>query len=150
LLDLRVRRTSNVKVGINLGEDINSYIIDSLSQSLNENDLQVGIENVGVIILVVRASLSSTSDVGISHVDGLGDVLSGEIKNLRRKSRLIDPSTPVHLRQDIVDLVNIIILVLNICFPSISELRGLNRSLRVVQNVLSEHLLHIVFSNQGL
>lgn len=68
---------------------------------------------------------------------------------LRRKTGLVDPLAPVHLGNDSVHL-RLVVGASNIRLPSRPELSSLNRCLLVVQNILPEESLEIVFSNQAL
>lgn len=115
----------------------------------NKDDSQVGVVLVKEIVLVVRASLSSSLDVGISHLTGLGDVLTAEVEHLRRKSRLVDPRAPVNQRKNSVDL-SLINGLANKGLPSGSKLLSLDRSLLMIQNVLSKEGLEVVLTNQAL
>lgn len=150
LLNLRVGGTSQVEVSIDPGEDVGGGLIESSRQSLNENNLQVRVVVVDEIIFVVRASLTSTGDVGISHVTSLSDVLTAEVEmSLGRKTGSVHPGAPIDLGKDSVDL-GLVDGGANVILPCFSELIGLNGGLRVVQNISLEEGLEAVFSDQAL
>lgn len=136
-------------VGINLGKNIGSNSITLNGEPFKENDLQVTVIIIKVSKVIWRRSTSKCNII-ICKLLCLFGGLSAEIKDYWRKSWLVNPSIPVDLTEDLVDLGSIVIFIFNIFFKGESEIISSQGGLSIVKNVLTEHLLEVIWADESL